>query len=63
MKGSLIGLGFILFFAFGIFQLIIGYQGIEYHLGSGWAIAALIGTFVFLFCSLKIGPFIVRKIL
>ena len=49
MKGSLIGLGFILFFAFGIFQLIIGYQGIEYHLGSGWAIAALVGTFVFRF--------------
>ena len=47
MQNLLIGPGFILFIGFGIFQLVIGYQGIEYHLGAGWAIAALACTFIF----------------
>ncbi|MBI1302033.1 MAG: hypothetical protein GC137_10350 [Alphaproteobacteria bacterium] len=49
MTNIFIGLGFILFIGFGIFQLVIGYQGIEYHLGAGWAIAALACTFIFRF--------------
>jgi hypothetical protein len=49
VQNLLIGLGFILFISFGIFQLVIGYQGIEYHLGAGWAVAALACTFIFRF--------------
>ena len=46
MQNSLIGLGFI---GFGIFQLVVGYQGIEYHLGAGWAIVVLACAFIFRF--------------
>ena len=50
MQNSLIGLGgFIFFIGFGLFQLAVGYQGIEYHLGAGWAIAVLACTFIFRF--------------
>jgi thiosulfate reductase cytochrome b subunit len=47
---SLLGfLVIILFIGLGIFQLVVGYQGIEYNLGAGWAIASLVATFVFRF--------------
>ena len=49
MKNAFIFIGFALFIALGVFQMIVGYQGIEHHLGVWWAIAALIGAFVFRF--------------
>lgn len=49
MQNLLIWAGVILFLAFGIFQVVIGYQGIEYHLGAGWAIAAIAVAFGFRF--------------
>ena len=32
---------------FALFQLVLGYTGIEYHLGKGWAIAASISAIPF----------------
>lgn len=49
MQNLLIGLGLILFIAFGIFQLVIGYQGIEHHIGSIWAGIAIVCALVFRF--------------
>ena len=34
--------GVIFFLAVGVIQIIVGYLGIEYHLGSGWAVGAVI---------------------
>lgn len=49
LQNLLVWVGVILFLAFGIFQVVIGYQGIEYHLGAGWAIAAIVAAFCFRF--------------
>lgn len=38
MSGILRVLGFIAILAFGVAQLCAGYAGIEYHLGSIWAL-------------------------
>ena len=43
------GLGVTFFIGFAIFSSIVGYLGVEYHLGSGWAIGCLIAAFVFRF--------------
>ena len=43
------GVGVIFFLGFAIFSTIVGYLGVEYHLGSGWAIGCLIAAFVFRF--------------
>ena len=40
--------GVIFFLAVGVIQIIVGYLGIEYHLGSGWAIGAVILSLLFL---------------
>ena len=34
--------GVIFFLAVGVIQIIVGFLGIEYHLGSGWAVGAVI---------------------
>ena len=48
----------IVFLIVGIIQIIVGYIGIEYHLGSGFAIGALILGFVFrIMFPLTIGTF------
>ncbi len=41
------GLGVIFFLLIGIIQIIVGYLGIEYHLGSGWAIGSVIASLLF----------------
>tara|TARA_B100002019_G_scaffold196513_1_gene170188 strand:+ start:2315 stop:2782 length:468 start_codon:yes stop_codon:yes gene_type:complete len=52
------GLGAIFFLGFAIVQAAIGYLGIEYHLGSGWALGLLIAAFTFQFSlPLTIGTF------
>ena len=52
------GLGAIFFLGFAIVQAVIGYLGIEYHFGSGWALGLLIAAFVFRFSlPLTIGTF------
>ncbi len=52
------GVGIIFFLGFGIFQAIVGYLGIEYHLGQGLAIGFLIAAFIFRFSlPLTIGTF------
>lgn len=48
----------IIFLIVGIIQIFVGYIGIEYHLGSGFAIGALILGFVFrIMFPLTIGTF------
>ena len=37
-------LGVIIFLIIGLVQIYAGYLGIEYHLGSGWAVAAVIAS-------------------
>ena len=52
------GLGVIFFLLVGIIQIIVGYLGIEYHLGSGWAIGCIIASFLFrISFPLTIGTF------
>ena len=52
------GIGVIFFLGFAIAQGAIGYLGIEYHFGSGWAIGVLVLAFVFRFTlPLTIGTF------
>ena len=52
------GLGVLLFFIVGITQAVIGYMGIEFHLGSIAAIFALVVAFFFRFMlPLTIGTF------
>ena len=41
------GLGVIFFLLIGIAQAIVGYLGIEYHLGTGLAIGCIIASFIF----------------
>jgi|TARA_X000000950_G_scaffold87498_1_gene110238 hypothetical protein len=50
--------GGILFLIVGVIQIFVGYIGIEYHLGSGFAIGALVLGFVFrIMFPLTIGTF------
>jgi len=52
------GIGVIFFLGFAIVQGAIGYLGIEYHFGSGWAIGVLVLAFLFRFTlPLTIGTF------
>lgn len=52
------GAGVILLLAIGVVQIAIGYMGIEYHFGGGWAIGAVILSIVFRFSlPLTIGTF------
>ena len=52
------GFGVLLMLGIGLAQMIIGYIGIEYHLGSGWAIGAVILALVFRFSlPLTVGTF------
>ena len=52
------GVGVILLLAIGVVQIAIGYMGIEYHFGGGWAIGAVILSIVFRFSlPLTIGTF------
>jgi hypothetical protein len=52
------GFGVILMLGIGLAQIVIGYIGIEYHFGSGWAIGVLVLAFVFRFTlPLTIGTF------
>ena len=48
----------ILWLVYGISQLVAGYQGIAFHFGGGWAVAALIASLVFRFpLPITIGSF------
>ena len=45
-------------FAYGLLQIYAGFLGIEYHLGVGWAITAIVATFIFRFTlPITIGSF------
>jgi len=51
-------LGVIIFLIVGVIQIYAGYLGIEYHLGSGWAIGAVIASLFFQFpIILTVGTF------
>ncbi len=51
-------LGAVIFLIVGLVQIYAGYLGIEYHLGSGWAIGAVIATLFFQFpIILTVGTF------
>lgn len=52
------GIGVVFFLGFAIAQGAIGFLGVEYHFGSGWAIGVLVLAFVFRFTlPLTIGTF------
>lgn len=52
------GVGVIFFLLVGVAQLIIGYLGIEYHLGEGWAVGLVIASLFFrITFPLTIGTF------
>ena len=52
------GFGVILLLGVGLAQMIVGYIGIEYHLGSGWAIGAVVLALMFRFSlPLTVGTF------
>lgn len=58
MKGIAGFLGVILFFGFGIAQIVAGYQGIDYHFGAIWASIAIVVIFFFRFTlPITIGAF------
>ena len=38
---------FMVMIAYGVLQIYAGYVGIEYQLGGGWAIAAVVATLIF----------------
>ena len=51
-------LGVVIFLIVGLVQIYAGYLGIEYHLGSGWAIGAVIASLFFQFpIILTVGTF------
>lgn len=51
-------LGFIVFLAIGIAQLVAGYAGIAHHLGDFWAVLAVIAALAFRFTlPITIGSF------
>jgi hypothetical protein len=50
--------GFLLFLAYALAQVVAGYEGIALHVGAGWAIAAVAAALVFRFTlPLTIGAF------
>jgi len=52
------GVGVIFLLVVGLAQMVIGYLGIEYHLGGGWAIGAVVLSIMFRFSlPLTIGTF------
>lgn len=52
------GFGVILLLGIGLAQMVIGYIGIEYHFGAGWAIGAVVLALMFRFSfPLTIGTF------
>lgn len=52
------GVGVIFFLLIGLVQIVVGYLGIEYHLGSGWAIGLVIASIFFrISFPLTIGTF------
>ena len=52
------GVGVIFLLVVGLAQMVIGYLGIEYHLGGGWAIGAVVLAIMFRFSlPLTIGTF------
>ena len=52
------GFGVLLMLGIGLAQIVIGYIGIEYHLGAGLAIGAVVLAFVFRFSlPLTVGTF------
>lgn len=52
------GVGVIFFLLIGLVQIIVGYMGIEYHLGGGWAIGLVIASIFFrISFPLTIGTF------
>jgi hypothetical protein len=52
------GFGVILMLGIGLAQMVIGYIGIEYHFGAGWAIGAVVLALMFRFSfPLTIGTF------
>jgi len=57
--GAAFGCGFmILMLVYGLAQIFAGYVGIEHHVGKGWAIAAVVVTFLFRFSlPITVGSF------
>ena len=52
------GFGVILMLGIGLAQIVIGYIGIEFHFGSGWAIGAVVLALMFRFSfPLTVGTF------
>jgi len=52
------GFGLMLMLGIGLAQMVIGYIGIEYHFGAGWAIGALVLSLMFRFSfPLTVGTF------
>ena len=52
------GIGLILMLVIGLAQMVIGYIGIEYHFGAGWAIGAVVLSLMFRFSlPLTVGTF------
>jgi hypothetical protein len=47
LTAMFIGLGTVFYFAFGIFQFVLGFMGIEYHLGTLVAVIAVIASLFF----------------
>jgi len=57
LKSILVVLGVMLYLGLGVFVTYLGYQGIAYNYGDGWAITALVLLFLF-----KGGIFIIPMI-
>ena len=61
--GNLLGIlggtvGVIFFLIIGILQIYVGFLGVEYHLGGGWAVGVIILSFFFqIMLPLTIGTF------
>ena len=52
------GFGVMLMLGIGLAQMVIGYIGIDYHFGAGWAIGAVVLALVFRFSlPLTVGTF------
>ena len=52
------GFGLLLMLGIGLAQMVIGYIGIEYHFGAGWAIGAVVLALMFRFSlPLTVGTF------
>ena len=52
------GFGLLLMLGIGLAQMVIGYIGIDYHFGAGWAIGAVVLALMFRFSlTLTVGTF------